>query len=76
MTQGHGSHDTPPHLYELYRLLSGDVRGFIIEQYKLLLQAGPSAKMLLPVLGSATGGSDVKLPVMFDWKQILGLFLW
>jgi hypothetical protein len=76
MTQGQGSHHTPPHLHELYRLLSGDVRGFIIEQYKLLLQAGPSAKMLLPMVGSATGGNQAKLPVMFDWKQTLGLFLW
>jgi hypothetical protein len=63
-TQGHSRHETPPPLHELYRLLSGDVRGFIVEQHRLLLHAAPSAKMLLP--------SDV----MFDWKQILGLLLW
>jgi hypothetical protein len=63
-TQVPGSHHSPPPLHELYRLLSGDVRGFVVQQHMLLLQASPSAKMLL--LNDA----------MFDWKPILGLFLW
>jgi hypothetical protein len=53
----------PPPLLELYRLLSGDVRGFVIGQHKLLLE-GQVSKMLLPQ------------DVMFDWRQLLGLFLW
>jgi hypothetical protein len=48
----------------VYRLISGDMRGFVVQQHMLLLQASPSAKMLLP--------NDA----MFDWKPILGLFLW
>jgi hypothetical protein len=48
----------------MYRLLSGNVRSFIIEQHKLLLQSTPSAKMLLP------------MGAMFDWRQMLGLLLW
>jgi hypothetical protein len=63
-TQGKSSHQTPVSLHELYRLLSGNVQGFIIEQHKLLLQPAPSAKMLLPSRA------------MFDWRQILGLLLW
>ncbi len=58
------SHPTPAPLHELYRLLSGDVRGFIVDQHKLLLEGRPSSKMLLP------------MDVMFDWRQILGLLLW
>ena len=62
--KSHQTPQTPAALHELYRLLSGDVHGFIVDQHKLLLEGRPSDKMLLP------------MDVMFDWRQILGLTLW